>query len=162
MTNTPPAFGPPRGSNENAGRISSRWDTCSQPAGGRTRSVGLPRGWAVVTPSTAPTPRTRHQRRADIVCSSPGRSCTVQTILPGDPLRARLAGIHPTQARAQLVRYNLLILGASYGSLFSTKVLMAGHRVALVCTRPTAELINREGTLVRFPVKGGGALLDIS
>jgi hypothetical protein len=31
---------------------------------------------------------------------------------------------------------------------------MAGHRVTLVCTRSTAELINREGTVVRFPVKG--------
>ena len=41
------------------------------------------------------------------------------------------------------MKYNLLVLGASYGSLFSTKVLLAGHRVSLVCTRPTAELINR-------------------
>src|SRR6185436_8138062 len=55
----------------------------------------------------------------------------------------------------------MLILGASYGSLFATKLLMAGHRVSLVCTRPTAELINREGTLVRFPVKGRDALLDV-
>jgi len=60
------------------------------------------------------------------------------------------------------VKYNLLILGASYGSLFSTKLLLAGHRVALVCTRPTAELINREGTLVRFPIKGREMLLDIA
>src|ERR1700674_226330 len=55
----------------------------------------------------------------------------------------------------------MLILGASYGSLFSTKLLLAGHHVALVCTRPTAELINREGTLVRFPIKGRESLLDI-
>ncbi len=61
-----------------------------------------------------------------------------------------------------IVKYNVLILGASYGSLFSTKLLMAGHRVALVCTRPTAELINREGTLVRFPIKGREGLLDIA
>ena len=61
-----------------------------------------------------------------------------------------------------IVKYNLLILGASYGSLFSTKLLMAGHRVALVCTRPTAELISREGTVVRFPIKGRDALLDIA
>jgi hypothetical protein len=60
------------------------------------------------------------------------------------------------------VKYNLLILGASYGSLFSTKLLMAGLRVALVCTRPTAELINREGTVVRFPIKGRESLLDIA
>jgi hypothetical protein len=60
------------------------------------------------------------------------------------------------------MQYNLLILGASYGSLFSTKALLAGHRVSLVCTRPTADLINREGTLVRFPIRGRESLLDIS
>jgi hypothetical protein len=49
---------------------------------------------------------------------------------------------------------SVLILGASYGSLLGTKLLMAGHRVTLVCTRPTAELINREGTEVRFPLRG--------
>jgi hypothetical protein len=60
------------------------------------------------------------------------------------------------------VKYNVLILGASYGSLFSTKLLMAGHRAALVCTKPTAELINREGTRVRFPIKGRPAPLEIA
>ncbi len=58
--------------------------------------------------------------------------------------------------------HNLLILGASYGSLFAIKVLMAGHRVVLVCTGPTAELINREGTVVRFPIKGREGLLDVA
>lgn len=60
------------------------------------------------------------------------------------------------------MKYNILILGASYGSLFGTKLLLAGHRVSLVCTRPTAELINREGTLVRFPLKGRESLLDVA
>src|SRR5207253_7451522 len=60
------------------------------------------------------------------------------------------------------MKRNVLILGASYGSLFSTKLLMAGHRVSLVCTRPTAELIKREGTVVRFPIKGRESLLDIA
>src|SRR5882724_13391640 len=60
------------------------------------------------------------------------------------------------------MKYNFLVLGASYGSLFSTKLLMAGHRVTLVCTRPTAELINRQGTVVRFPIKGRESLLDIA
>ena len=60
------------------------------------------------------------------------------------------------------MKYNMLILGASYGSLFGTKLLLAGHRVTLVCTRPTAELINREGTVVRFPIKGRESLLDIA
>ena len=58
--------------------------------------------------------------------------------------------------------YNVLVLGASYGSLFATKVLMAGHRATLVCTRSTADLINREGTIVRMPIKGRNGLLDIS
>jgi hypothetical protein len=57
--------------------------------------------------------------------------------------------------------YRILILGASYGSLLGTKLLMAGHGVVLVCTRPTADLINREGTVVRFPIKGRPSLLDI-
>ena len=48
---------------------------------------------------------------------------------------------------------SILILGASYGSLLGIKLLMAGHSVTLACTRPTAELIRREGTRVRFPLK---------
>jgi hypothetical protein len=60
------------------------------------------------------------------------------------------------------VKYNVLILGASYGSLFGTKLLMAGHRVSLICTKPTADLINREGTVVRFPIKGRESLLDVA
>jgi hypothetical protein len=60
------------------------------------------------------------------------------------------------------VKQNVLILGASYGSLLATKLLMAAHRVTLVCTRPTAELINREGTVVRFPVRGRAALLEVA
>jgi hypothetical protein len=57
---------------------------------------------------------------------------------------------------------NILILGASYGSLLGTKLLMAGHRVTLVCTRATAELINRKGTVVRFPVKGRESLVEVA
>lgn len=58
--------------------------------------------------------------------------------------------------------YNILILGASYGSLLGTKLLMAGHQVSLVCTAPTARLINREGTRVRFPLRGRTAPLEIA
>src|SRR4051812_42092268 len=60
------------------------------------------------------------------------------------------------------VDYEILILGASYGSLLGTKLAMAGHGATLVCTRPTAELINREGTRVRFPVKGREAPLEVA
>jgi hypothetical protein len=48
---------------------------------------------------------------------------------------------------------NVLILGASYGSLLATKLLMAGHNVTLVCREKTAELINREGTEVRIKLR---------
>jgi hypothetical protein len=48
---------------------------------------------------------------------------------------------------------NILILGASYGSLLGTKLLMAGHNVTLVCRRKTADLINREGTQVRIKLR---------
>src|SRR5689334_9795177 len=68
---------------------------------------------------------------------------------------------HVSRARFNM-KTNVLILGASYGSLFSTKLLMAGHSVSLVCTKGTADLINREGTIVRFPIKGREGLLDIS
>src|SRR5438132_8427228 len=60
------------------------------------------------------------------------------------------------------MKYSVLVLGASYGSLFGTKLLMAGHRVVLVCTKPTADLISREGTVVRFPIRGRQSPVDIS
>ena len=57
--------------------------------------------------------------------------------------------------------YDVLILGASYGSLFATKLLMGGHKATLVCTPQTADLINREGTIVRMPIKGRPDPVDI-
>jgi len=48
---------------------------------------------------------------------------------------------------------DILILGASYGSLLSTKLLMAGHNVTLVCLPEEAELINREGSIVRIKLR---------
>ena len=57
---------------------------------------------------------------------------------------------------------SVLILGASYGSLLGTKLAMAGQRVTLVCTRPTADLVNREGTLVRFPLRGRASPVEVS
>src|SRR6188472_4154679 len=48
---------------------------------------------------------------------------------------------------------NILILGASYGSLLATKLLMAGHNVTLVCRKNTAALLNREGTEVRMKLR---------
>lgn len=56
---------------------------------------------------------------------------------------------------------NTLILGASYGSLFATKLALAGHSAQMVCLPHEAELINREGTIVRLPVKGHQELVEI-
>ena len=57
---------------------------------------------------------------------------------------------------------NILILGASYGSLLAVKLLMAGYNVKLVCLPAEAELINREGARVRLPVRGTEGLVEIN
>jgi hypothetical protein len=50
--------------------------------------------------------------------------------------------------------YNILILGAAYGSLLASKMLFGGHHVHHVCLPAEADLINSEGFRVRLPVKG--------
>jgi hypothetical protein len=55
----------------------------------------------------------------------------------------------------------VLILGASYGSLLATKLLLAGHTARLVCLPAEADLINREGARVRMPVKGREGLVEV-
>jgi hypothetical protein len=50
--------------------------------------------------------------------------------------------------------YNILIMGASYGSLLASKLMFGGHKVKLVCLPAEADLINAEGFRVRLPVKG--------
>ncbi len=54
----------------------------------------------------------------------------------------------------QQTAMKVLILGASYGALLGTKLLMAGHDVTLVCRSATAALINAEGTVLRITLKG--------
>ncbi|MEM6385319.1 MAG: hypothetical protein AAF718_03685 [Pseudomonadota bacterium] len=49
--------------------------------------------------------------------------------------------------------FKVLILGASYGSLLGTKLLMAGHDVTLVCRKATAALFNGEGSDVRIKLR---------
>jgi hypothetical protein len=55
----------------------------------------------------------------------------------------------------------ILIMGASYGSLLASKLLLAGHTVKLVCLPAEAQLINQEGTRVRLPVAGKEGLIEI-
>ncbi len=57
--------------------------------------------------------------------------------------------------------YKILILGASYGSLLASKLLMAGHNARLVCLPAEAELMNKEGFRVRMPIKGREGLIEI-
>ncbi|OGA54020.1 MAG: hypothetical protein A3F74_08670 [Betaproteobacteria bacterium RIFCSPLOWO2_12_FULL_62_58] len=58
--------------------------------------------------------------------------------------------------------YKILIMGASYGSLLGTKLAAAGHTVKLVCLPAEADLINKEGAIVRLPVKGRAGLVEIN
>ncbi|TMJ75142.1 MAG: hypothetical protein E6G73_07500 [Alphaproteobacteria bacterium] len=50
--------------------------------------------------------------------------------------------------------YNVLILGASYGSLLATKLLFGGHKITMVCLPAEVEAFNSEGARVRLPTRG--------
>jgi hypothetical protein len=50
--------------------------------------------------------------------------------------------------------YNILLMGASYGSLLASKLLFGGHSIHLVCLPAEADLINAEGFKVQLPVRG--------
>ena len=60
-----------------------------------------------------------------------------------------------------MATYNVLILGASYGSLLAAKLLFAGNNVKLVCLPAEVEAINSEGAHVRIPIKGRPAPVEI-
>jgi hypothetical protein len=57
--------------------------------------------------------------------------------------------------------HNILILGASYGSLLASKLLFGGHKVTLICLPAEAELINAEGFRVRMPIRGRRDQIEI-
>ena len=59
-------------------------------------------------------------------------------------------------------KFNVLVLGASYGSLLGTKLGLAGHDTHLVCLPAEADLINNEGAVVRLPVKGRDGLVEVN
>jgi hypothetical protein len=60
------------------------------------------------------------------------------------------------------IKYKVLILGASYGSLLGSKLALAGHSVKLVCLPEEARLINQEGARVRLPVRGVEGLVELN
>jgi hypothetical protein len=57
---------------------------------------------------------------------------------------------------------NIVILGASYGSLLGAKLALAGHNVHLVCLPEEARLINEEGARVRLPLRGAGKTVELN
>jgi hypothetical protein len=57
--------------------------------------------------------------------------------------------------------YDVLILGASYGSLLAAKLLLAGHAVKLVCLPAEADAINADGIRVRMPINGREGPVEI-
>jgi hypothetical protein len=57
--------------------------------------------------------------------------------------------------------YNILILGASYGSLLASKMMFGDHNVKLVCLPAEADLINAEGFRVRMPIRGRKDSIEI-
>ncbi len=58
-------------------------------------------------------------------------------------------------------KFNVLILGASYGSLLASKLILAGHNATLICLPEEVELINKDGIHVRMPVRGRDDLVEI-
>lgn len=66
-----------------------------------------------------------------------------------------ILGIYPYhRSMSTKPTFNILILGASYGSLIAIKCLAAGHHVVMTCRSATASLINSDGIRVRLPIKG--------
>src|SRR3979409_1836409 len=73
----------------------------------------------------------------------------------GWPRAGTISFFPPTRRKFTMpATYNILIMGASYGSLLASKLLFSGHQVKLVCLPVEADLINAEGFRVRMPVKG--------
>ena len=59
-------------------------------------------------------------------------------------------------------QYRILIMGASYGSLLATKLVLAGHSAHLICLPAEADLINTEGAVIRMPVRGRKDLVEVN
>lgn len=60
-----------------------------------------------------------------------------------------------------MATYNVLIMGASYGSLLASKLLFAGHMVTLICLPAEVEAINSDGIRVKLPIRGRAAPVEI-
>ncbi len=56
---------------------------------------------------------------------------------------------------------DILIMGATYGSLLASKLVLAGHNCTLVCLPAEAEVINADGLRLRLPIRGREAPVEI-
>lgn len=59
-------------------------------------------------------------------------------------------------------KYNVLLMGASYGSLLATKMALADHAATMVCLPAEVEAFNSSGAVVRFPVRGRDGLVEVN
>jgi hypothetical protein len=57
--------------------------------------------------------------------------------------------------------YNILMMGASYGSLLAIKLLFGGHKITMVCLPNEVEAFNGDGAHVRMPVRGRATPVDL-
>src|SRR5204863_5921207 len=101
-------------------------------------------------------------------CRASGRSRLHRGGAPNSMGRPRRMGrnspsssIPTRRSPAMAATYNILIMGASYGSLLASKLLFGCHQVKLVCLPAEADLINTEGFRVRLPVRGRKAPVEI-
>ena len=53
-----------------------------------------------------------------------------------------------------MATYNVLMMGAAYGSLLATKLLFGGHKITLICLPAEIEAFNSDGAHVRMPIRG--------
>jgi hypothetical protein len=58
--------------------------------------------------------------------------------------------------------YNILFLGAAYGSLLASKILFGGHTIKMVCLPAEADAINQDGIRVRLPARGRKDLIELN
>jgi hypothetical protein len=82
--------------------------------------------------------------------------------LPKTPL----SGIVPACGQGQRegekpMAYNILMMGASYGSLLAIKLLFGGHKITMVCLPNEVEAFNSDGAHVRMPVRGRATPVDL-
>src|SRR3954462_5734156 len=90
------------------------------------------------------------------------RRCNMKSwLLRSTLFLASKSAFHIVSHRGKRMKHNILIFGASYGSLLATKLLRAGHNTQLVCTPAEAELFSKEGSRVRVPVKGRDGLVEV-